>query len=120
MTDAAPRDGVGTPSTHGRRAISNIDPWRKKSSVPRQMEYTLVMNTALKNAASSLHISLEHFAWFRMVGIGNVNGTDGLIVYVSRSDKKVQQNIPTSWEGFAVVAHNMSQPSPLGASNGAT
>jgi hypothetical protein len=79
-----------------------------------------VIDSALKNAASSLQTSLEHLAWVRMVGIGNVNGTDGLIVFVSRSDKKVQQDIPTSWEGFAVVTQSMSRPLPLGASNGAT
>lgn len=71
------------------------------------------MNISSKNAASSLRASLERFSWFRMVGIDTVNGTDRLIVYVSRRDRHVQQKIPAYWEGFAVVIQSMSRPSPL-------
>ena len=75
------------------------------------------MNSELREAANSLQASLQRFAWFRAVGIGMVDDTEGLIVYVSRNDKQVRRHIPNSWEGAPVSARKMSQPTPYSASS---
>ena len=70
------------------------------------------MNADLKGAARSLHTSLEDYPWFRAVGIGLVDGADGLIVYVSRDNRQVRQQIPACWEGFPVSPERMGQMVP--------
>ena len=72
----------------------------------------------LRTAAISLQASLERFHWLRAVGIGNIDGAEGLIVYVSRNTKQVRQHIPDSWEGYVVSARRMSQPIPLSGKSG--
>ena len=73
------------------------------------------MSAALNLAAHSLHTALQDFPWFRMVGVSVIDGNDGLIVYVSRSNKAVKRQIPDTWEGFPVVFRRMSQPTPFAA-----
>ena len=75
------------------------------------------MRSDARGAATSLQASLERFPWFRTVGIGIVDGAEGLIVYVSRDNKQVRQHIPDYWEGFAVSPRRMSQPMPLDSSS---
>jgi len=70
------------------------------------------MNTELQQASQRLHAELEPFPWLRAVGIGLVDGGAGILVYVSRDNKQVRQNIPERWEGFPVAARKMSQPVP--------
>ena len=70
------------------------------------------MNADLRGAARSLHASLEDYPWFQAVGIGLVEGAEGLIVYVSRDNRRVRRQIPTSWEGFPVCPERMGQMVP--------
>ena len=70
------------------------------------------MTPKLKGAARSLHASLEHFPWFRGVGIGLVGGAHGLIVYVSRDTKQVRGQIPSCWNGFTVMPERMGRMVP--------
>jgi len=74
------------------------------------------MNDAVRVAASSLQLKLAPFKWFRMVGIGTVEGADVLIVYVANRTKAVLKNVPDEWEGFRVIIRTMSQPTPGGFS----
>ena len=71
------------------------------------------MNSESRKAALSLQVALQQYPWFLAVGIGIVDGAEGLIVYVSRNNKQVRQHIPRSWEGFPVISKKMSQPVPL-------
>lgn len=71
------------------------------------------MRTELRNAAVSLENELAGYAWFRMIGIGAVDGMEGLIVYVSDSRSSVTHRIPASWDGFPVACRKMSQPLPI-------
>lgn len=70
------------------------------------------MSAELQQASQSLHAELERFPWLRAVGIGLVDGSAGIFVYVSRNNKEVRQQIPEQWEGFPVTARKMSQPIP--------
>ena len=70
------------------------------------------MNAELRGAARSLHASLTDYPWFRAVGIGLVDGVDGLIVYVSQNNRRVKQQIPVSWKGFPVIPEKMGQMVP--------
>ena len=71
------------------------------------------MNAEIREAAVTLQASLERFPWFRAVGIGLVDDAEGLIVYVSRDTRQMQERVPDQWEGFAVTWRRMSQPIPL-------
>ena len=71
------------------------------------------MSATIREAAISLHASLERFPWCIAVGIGIVGETSGLIVYVSRNNPQVRQNIPDVWEDFPVIFRRMSRPVPL-------
>ena len=70
------------------------------------------MTDELRDAAYSLHASLEHFSWFRSVGMGLVDGSEGLIVYVSRDNRLVRQHIPVCWRGFPVSPRRMARMIP--------
>lgn len=76
------------------------------------------MTDDLKNAAKSLQASLQTYSWFRTVGIGLVDGADGLIVYISSDSKWARQHIPPTWEGFVVSPRKMSRPVPMSYLNG--
>lgn len=71
------------------------------------------MSTALYNAAVSLETELAGYVWFRMIGVGLVNGMEGIIVYVSDNSQPVEHRIPMSWDGFPVTHRKMSQPVPI-------
>ena len=66
----------------------------------------------LREAAYSLHNSLEHFPWFKSVGMGIVDGANGLIVYVSQDNKNIRQHIPGCWRGFVVSPRKMTRMIP--------
>ncbi len=70
------------------------------------------MNTDLREAARTLHTSLEDQPWFQAVGITVIEGADGLIVYVSRDNRRVRGQIPTTWKGFPVAAERMGRMVP--------
>lgn len=72
------------------------------------------MNAEIREAAATLHASLERFSWFRAVGIGMIGGAEGLVVYVSQDNPLVRRRVPDHWEGFAVTRRKMSRPIPLG------
>ncbi len=74
------------------------------------------MSVEVREAATSLQASLDQFPWFRAVGIGTVNGVEGLIVYVSRDNNRIREQIPRKWEGLNVITRRMSQPIPLNSS----
>ena len=65
---------------------------------------------ALREAAGSLQASLQDCSWFMMVGVGVVDGDDGLIVYAARGGRSLARRVPGRWEGFPVAVRIMSRP----------
>ena len=89
--------------------------WTRTTGSKREKVWgavTHALNADLRGAARSLHASLADYPWFRAVGIGLVDGADGLIVYVSQSNRRVKRQIPVSWNGFPVVPERMGQMVP--------
>lgn len=71
------------------------------------------MSEGIQRAALSLQQSLGQFPWFRMVGVGLVDGNQGLIVYTRLSNKGIRRLIPSSWEGYPVTSRRMGNPVPM-------
>ncbi len=70
------------------------------------------MTTEIQSAAESLHEYLKGHPWFQAVGIGSVEQSPGLLVYVTRNNHHTRRIVPVSWMGFPVRPEATGRMSP--------